>query len=45
MRENDRALRKVGRDLERDKLQLEREEKKIVSFRSKLYFINTVRLI
>ncbi|XP_039285966.1 LOW QUALITY PROTEIN: charged multivesicular body protein 2b-like [Nilaparvata lugens] len=28
-RENDRALRKVGRDIERDRQQLEREEKKI----------------
>lgn len=29
-RQNDRELRKAGRDLERDKLALEREEKKIV---------------
>jgi len=29
MRENDRALRKVGRDLDREKLTLEREEKKL----------------
>lgn len=30
-RENDRDLRKAGRDLERDKAALEREEKKLVS--------------
>lgn len=30
-RQNDRELRKAGRDLERDKVALEREEKKIVS--------------
>lgn len=30
-RENDRALRKAGRDVERDRRELEREEKKIVS--------------
>jgi len=29
MKENDRALRKVGRDLERERLNLEREEKRI----------------
>lgn len=30
MRENDRALRKVGRDLDRERLHLDREEKKLV---------------
>lgn len=29
-RQNDRELRKAGRDLERDKAALEREEKKLV---------------
>jgi hypothetical protein len=31
MRENDKALRKVGRDLDREKNKLEMEEKKLVS--------------
>lgn len=31
MRENEKALRKAGRDLERERLNLEKEEKKIVS--------------
>lgn len=30
-RQNDRELRKAGRDLDRDKAALEREEKKLVS--------------
>lgn len=30
MRENERALRKVGRDLDREKVKLEQEEKKLV---------------
>ena len=29
MKANERVLRKVGRDVERDRLQLEREEKKL----------------
>lgn len=35
-KETDRALRKVGRDLERDRLKLEREEKKLVQEIKKL---------
>lgn len=31
-RENDKALRKAGRDIERERRKLEDEEKKIVSF-------------
>lgn len=31
-RNADRALRKVERDIERDRLKLEREEKKLVKF-------------
>lgn len=30
-RENDRALRKAGRDIERDRREMEREEKKLVN--------------
>lgn len=37
-RENDRELRKAGRDLDRDKAALEREEKKLVCRLNSLYF-------
>lgn len=38
-RQNDRELRKAGRDLERDKAALEREEKKLVSWQGTLVYL------
>lgn len=40
MRENDRALRKVGRDLDREKNKLEQDEKKLVSLYSNFSCVN-----